>query len=372
MLWVDKFRPTTLNGLSYHDGLTERLKALCETGDIPHLLFYGPSGAGKKTRVMCLLREMFGPGVQKVRLEHRTFKTASGKPIELTTLGSNYHIEMNPSDAGNNDRLVVQEVIKEIAQYHPVLTQNSNKGNTLFGSSSSSSTSQATEKGSGKANFKVVFLSDCDSLTKAAQHGLRRTMEKYVRSCRLILCCENLSKVIEPLRSRCLAIRVPAPTHDEICSVLKNVSTRAFGQIPDQNISSIATASGRNLRRAILMAEACKVDGSETNRVPLPDWELYIKKIANQMMKNQSPNSLLECRKMVYDLLGNCIPATVIFQHLVKNLLKTDEMLQHDILCIAADYEHRMQHGSKDIFHLEAFIAKFMMLYKKYIMDMFD
>jgi len=34
--------------------------------DLPHMLFYGPAGAGKKTRIMALLREVFGPGVDKV------------------------------------------------------------------------------------------------------------------------------------------------------------------------------------------------------------------------------------------------------------------------------------------------------------------
>ena len=43
------------------------------------MLFYGPSGAGKKTRIMCLLREIFGAGVERVKLEHRPFKTPSGK-----------------------------------------------------------------------------------------------------------------------------------------------------------------------------------------------------------------------------------------------------------------------------------------------------
>lgn len=117
-------------------------------------MFYGPPGCGKKTRVMSLLREVFGPGVERIKLEHRTFHTSSGtvlplwfsvklcwrrlstittyhalfsvwdqsnaftgKPIEIGTLGSNYHIECNPSDAGNNDRFVIQEVIKEIASH---------------------------------------------------------------------------------------------------------------------------------------------------------------------------------------------------------------------------------------------------------------
>jgi replication factor C subunit 3/5 len=108
MLWVDKYRPLSLAKLDYHDGLTERLQGLARDGDIPHLLIYGPSGAGKKTRITALLREMFGPGVEKRRLEHRTFKTPSNKTIELTTIASNYHIEMNAADAGIYDRLVVQ------------------------------------------------------------------------------------------------------------------------------------------------------------------------------------------------------------------------------------------------------------------------
>ncbi|CAK9049800.1 Replication factor C subunit 3 (Activator 1 38 kDa subunit) (A1 38 kDa subunit) (Activator 1 subunit 3) (Replication factor C 38 kDa subunit) (RF-C 38 kDa subunit) (RFC38) [Durusdinium trenchii] len=354
MLWVDKHRPKALEKLDYHDNLSKRLKAIAGTGDLPHLLFYGPSGAGKKTRVMALLREMFGPGVEKVKLEHRTFKTPSRRTIELTTLGSNYHIEMNPSDAGNNDRYVVQEVIKEIAQFHPVVS------------------GMAEGAGKGKnVTFKVVFLSDCDRLTKAAQHGLRRTMEKYVKSCRLILCCENLSKVIDPLRSRCLPIRVSAPSREEICSILMTVSEKERAPLSQEAAARITDASKRNLRRALLMAEAQRVRNDPNAEVPVPDWESFIAGIVSKIEREQSPKMLLEVRKDLYHVLGNCIPPSVVFQTLVYYLVKRmDASLAHDVFSAAADYEHRMHLGQKDVYHIEAFVAQVMLLYKKYIADL--
>lgn len=68
-LWVDKYRPRTLGDLHYHNELSDRLKSLASSGDFPHMLFYGPSGAGKKTRIMCTLRELYGSAVEKVSLD---------------------------------------------------------------------------------------------------------------------------------------------------------------------------------------------------------------------------------------------------------------------------------------------------------------
>lgn len=47
-LWVDKYRPRVLEDLDYHKQQAEQLKNLAEQSDFPHLMFFGPSGAGKK------------------------------------------------------------------------------------------------------------------------------------------------------------------------------------------------------------------------------------------------------------------------------------------------------------------------------------
>lgn len=71
-------------------------------------------------------------------------------------------------------------------------------------------------------NVLVVVIDQADELTREAQAALRRTMEKYTTNLRLILCCNSLSKLIAPLRSRCLILRVPRPTLPEVKSTTSN------------------------------------------------------------------------------------------------------------------------------------------------------
>lgn len=70
-----------------------------------------------------------------------------------------------------------------------------------------------------------VVLTEVDRLSKQAQAGLRRTMERYSAQCRLVLVCNSLTKVIEPIRSRCMGVRVSAPSVADLSTLLIQVCT---------------------------------------------------------------------------------------------------------------------------------------------------
>jgi replication factor C subunit 3/5 len=137
-----------------------------------------------------------------------------------------------------------------------------------------------------------------------------------------------------------------------------------------------------------------------TATIPLMDWERYCALLAVDILREQSPKALLAARNRIYELLVNCIPADVIMKKLVgylvsdplsgtsaavavigsaaisavtsggavppavNSLLSTLKPLTEDqkfeIVHWGAHYEHRLQLGSRELFHLEAFVAKAM------------
>ncbi|KAF2803935.1 P-loop containing nucleoside triphosphate hydrolase protein [Mytilinidion resinicola] len=346
-LLVDKHRPRTLEALTYHPDLSARLKSLAQSGDFPHLLVYGPSGAGKKTRIVATLKELYGPGVEKIKIDARVFQTTSNRKLEFNIVSSVYHLEITPSDVGNYDRVVVQDLLKEVAQ-----TQQVDLG--------------------AKQRFKVVVINEADHLTRDAQAALRRTMEKYSPNLRLILLANSTSNIIAPIRSRTLLVRVAAPSEGEICEVLKTVGRKeGYKEVESLN-GRIAKESGRNLRRALLMFEAVHAQNeaiTDKTPIPPPDWEALIAQIADDIIQERSPARLLQVRAKLYDLLTHCIPPATILKTLTWKLLpKTDDDLKPDVIKWAAFYEHRIRMGSKVIFHLEAFVAKYMRLYESHLM----
>lgn len=346
-LWIDKYRPLNINGLDYHPDISSRLKALSCTSDFPHLLIYGPSGAGKKTRVLAILGELYGAGVNKMKIDVRQFTTSSNKKLEFNIVSSNYHIEITPSDLGNNDRVVIQDLLKEIASTEQV------------------------DFATGKHRFKVVVINEADSLSRDAQAALRRTMEKYSRNVRLILISSTTSNIIAPIKSRTLLIRIAAPEVDDIVRVLAKIENKL--QLTNittnedekrQLFETIARTSERNLRRAVLLFETLAIQNdtlsASTQMVQL-DWELVISKLAADIFRERNVSRIGQARTVIYELLSHCIPAKIILKTLAFDLVKLVNMrTKPEIIHIAAVFDERLSLGSKVIYHLEGFVAKAM------------
>lgn len=159
------------------------------------------------------------------------FQTTTNRKLDFNIVASVYHLEITPSDVGNYDRVVVQDLLKEVAQTQQVDL-------------------------SARQRFKIVVINEADHLTRDAQAALRRTMEKYSPNLRLILLANTTSNIIAPIKSRTLLVRVPLPSEDAICQVLRKVGEKERFKDNETLNKRIAKDSGRNLRRALLMYEA--------------------------------------------------------------------------------------------------------------------
>ncbi|EPY39814.1 replication factor C subunit 3/5 [Angomonas deanei] len=208
-------------------------------------------------------------------------------------------------------------------------------------------------------------------MSRGAQHALRRTMEKYMRTCRLILICNSISRLIPPLQSRCLGVRVPLHSAENVNKAIRQVCEAEGRPVPSAAFCQTVNQRSRgNLRRALLMVEAAalnKLDFSGNGlSIPQPDWKLYIDEIVKDILSEQTPRKLHDIRLKFYDLLGQCISGDTILRELTEGLLvAVKPTLQSGLIQLAAQFDHNMKLGTKPIIHLEAFTAGVMHLLKR-------
>lgn len=338
MLWIDKYRPHNLNDFSFNSDFSNNLYKLSLHKNIPHLLIYGPEGCGKYSRIMALLSAIFGPSIYKLDTENRVFEIMNRvKGIELTITNSQHHVEFSPSDAGYYDRVIIQEIIKEYAH-----TASINK------------------------SIRIILIKNVDRLSKNAQHSLRRTMEKYTKECRFILCCNGVGRIIDPLKSRCLMMRLSAPTDDEVYTILRNILHKEnITNIGYSKISDIIEISNGNIKKSIFILQAKTLN--PTIKLEL-EWKTIIGDIVRDALYEQSPAQIQKIRIKLYDLLSYCISGGEIILYMLNEILwLVDDKIKNQIINYACQYEINLSLGNKDILHLEAFMVHVIVTYRQFI-----
>lgn len=279
--WVEKYRPKKVDEVSHQEEVVQVLKTTIEknSSDLPNLLFYGPPGTGKTTTILAAARDLFGD-IWRSRI-----------------------LELNASD--ERGIAVVREKIKTFSQQ----TVSNSASNKI-------------------PPFKIVILDEADSMTRDAQSALRRTMEKEGRSTRFCLICNYISRIIEPITSRCAKFRFKPLSDSAIRGRIQMICESEKLTLDDDDAFNLLIDSSEgDMRKAITTLQSCsrlntnvtKRDIFEVSGTVPHSW---IDRLLNKVGKSGSFDKVND---FVKDLTAEGFSITKIISQVLDTIVANDD-----------------------------------------------
>ncbi len=284
--WVEKFRPRTIDDIAHQEEVVSALRGTISSGDLPNLLFHGPPGTGKTSAILAVARQLWGPGGMRSRV-----------------------LELNASDERGID--VVRNKIKTFAR------------RAVGGGSAA---------GGGEGHpcppFKLIVLDEADSMTDDAQSALRRIMEFHSSSTRFCIICNCVTRIIEPIVSRCARFRFRALPPGAMAARLAQIVAAEGVRLQDAAAvhAAITEVTSGDLRRGVtLLQSCCRLHGPHTTPAHVRDAAAVVPdEEIKRLMYSCHHGSQLDVEACVLDVLAKGFPAL----HVVARL--------SEIACTAA------------------------------------
>ncbi|MGD6934739.1 MAG: replication factor C small subunit [Candidatus Bathyarchaeia archaeon] len=316
LMWVEKYRPKTLDEVVDQHDIVESLKAFMRNPKtMPHLMLAGIPGTGKTTTALCIAHELFG--LQNWR---------------------NFTLELNASDERGID--TIRERVKDFSRY--------------------------SRGAFGDVPFALVILDESDQMTGPAQTALRRIMETSSRTSRFILICNQSSKIIEPIQSRCAIFRFSRLDKTAMVEHLKCIAKKENVDISPEAAERIVDYAEGDLRHAInaLQTAAAYKEGGAVDEKVVSQviGEASPKQV--QLMLNKAINGdFMEARRIMYDIIGTYgFTGAEIIRQMQRELFKISYITPEqkaDLSNILGEYDYRLTQGANTDIQLSALLAQF-------------
>ncbi|KAK5124132.1 Subunit of heteropentameric Replication factor C (RF-C) [Meristemomyces frigidus] len=232
--WVEKYRPKSLDDITAQDHTVTVLRRTLQSANLPHMLFYGPPGTGKTSTVLALAKQLYGPDLIKTRV-----------------------LELNASDERGIS--IVREKVKNFARM-----QLSNPPAGPAG--------EEYRKKYTCPPYKIIILDEADSMTQDAQSALRRTMETYSKITRFCLICNYVTRIIDPLASRCSKFRFKSLDEANAGKRLEDIAKLENVKLEAGVVDTLLRCSEGDLRKAItFLQSAARLVGATSIAHPAAD-----------------------------------------------------------------------------------------------------
>ncbi len=309
-IWTEKYRPQIFADIKGQRKIVERIKAFVEQKNMPHLLLAGPAGVGKSTLALVIAKELF-----------------------KDTWKQNL-LELNASDDRGID--VVRNTIKEFAK----------------------------TKSMGNVPFKIIFLDECDSLTKEAQQALRRTMENYVLTTRFILSCNYSSKIIDPIQSRCTVFRFKPLTEEEIEEYVKKIVLQENLEMDNTTVKALVDISHGDVRKITNIIQSCaSIEKKITEDLIFSLVSAAEPKEIVEIITLAINRQFIKARSLLLDtMLKHGLSGIDILKQIQKETLDLSTISDEKRIALVdkcGEIEFRMVEGADEFLQLEALLASY-------------